>query len=526
MLSNSAAQDPGISYKARGVLGKMLSFDPGWVFHRSHLLKLSSNGRVSLTSSINELIAAGYLVKNEQKRGTKGRFANSDYEVYDQRPTSPTPDATEASNETAGPDKASFQILSDHRFVRIRNAAVRDPSTSDKAKGILLTMLSFPPDWRFSQAYLERFATDGEVSIGSGLAELMAAGYIARSAEQERDELGQFGAYIYTVADYRIGTEEDPLFQKADEDGISTVPPKPANGAVPRNPVPGKPVPRKPAHGEPTAKKTINKKTLPKNTLSSRPPALSESLRAEEPTTQGEKRKSLNGRILATFKNLHSNFLQEDPRRAKAWHGLDAAKQDAAFGAAQERKKNPHEPKAFSTVLKEELDLAAGLTRAAASTIDDEAKRARELHRTIAMEAQEMAFHNALDAGHDVETAEGLGIQAFKQKFAELSPHDFNATLDEPKPAAQENSADEAAPPTGANGLTGAVFQILSRHLVEIYRKNKQRMQAWNTLTPEQREQALSRVQADNKNQQDETAFVWALVAELDSATGLKGSPK
>src|SRR5690606_34687338 len=108
----------------------------------------------------------------------------------------------------------------------------------------------------------------------------------------------------------------------------------------------------KSVHGKSAPKKTVPKKTVEKKTVSKKsssvPAATASEPTAPSTTTQGE-RKSLNSKIQATFNALLPHPLSDDPRRKRAWNGLSAEQQDAAFRRAQERKKEPHVQRAFST---------------------------------------------------------------------------------------------------------------------------------------------------------------------------------
>lgn len=447
LLSNTAARDPKTSYKAKGILGTMLSFDPNWVFRTRHLLTLSTNGKASLRTGIHELVKAGYVVKNEQLRGDRGRWANTDYDVYDYPQRRPLPQATadpESNREQGaeGEGGRNYRLLVDNRYVKVRNAAMRDPATSFKAKGILLTMLSFPPDWEFSEEYLENFATDRVDAISTGLDELIAAGYILR-LEQQRKPNGHFGSSTYLVADYRIGTDEDPS-RDLTELAI-TAPGKSDHGeAAPGFSAHGEPAPGKSVHGEPApgksapkknvSKKTVEKKTDPKKSSSAHPQA------EPKATTQEGAKRGLDKKITATFKALLPQLFTDDPRRIKAWNGLTIDRQEEAFRRAQERKKNEYEHKAFSTVLKEELDIASGLARPAAQETTDrdpEAVADMAARRRAAEQAAEQRFNEV----YDDAIAEGATVEEATRRAGRESDLLRRQLLERP-------SNDDAASPT------------------------------------------------------------------------------
>ena len=83
-------------------------------------------------------------------------------------------------------------------FTRLDNGIFRDRRLSMKARGLLCTCLSLPPDWNFSVRGLSTLCSDKRTAIESALDELEAAGYLYRSRCQEHKENGTFGGTAYT----------------------------------------------------------------------------------------------------------------------------------------------------------------------------------------------------------------------------------------------------------------------------------------------------------------------------------------
>ena len=87
------------------------------------------------------------------------------------------------------------------KFTVVDNYALRDDNLSLKARGLLVTMLSFPDSWQFSENGLcSIFKKDGQSSIRSGLKELEEAGYLVRT--RTRDSLGRVSSVDWTIYDY------------------------------------------------------------------------------------------------------------------------------------------------------------------------------------------------------------------------------------------------------------------------------------------------------------------------------------
>jgi hypothetical protein len=71
-MNNKPIQDPSLSWAAKGLLGYFLALPETWEVHLRKLFCQSSSSRVATETALNELIAAGYVVKEqgEDKRRT------------------------------------------------------------------------------------------------------------------------------------------------------------------------------------------------------------------------------------------------------------------------------------------------------------------------------------------------------------------------------------------------------------------------------------------------------------------------
>jgi len=88
-IPNSVLNDPKLSWKAKGILCKLLSNRSDWAVYKSQLQQFSSDGRDSTTAGFNELIDRGYIVAI-RRHNDKGQFMGWDYVVYDE-PITETP---------------------------------------------------------------------------------------------------------------------------------------------------------------------------------------------------------------------------------------------------------------------------------------------------------------------------------------------------------------------------------------------------------------------------------------------------
>jgi hypothetical protein len=71
-MDNAPIQDPGLSWAAKGLLAYLLSLPETWEVHLRVLFAQSSSSRRYTEIALNELIAAGYVLKEqgENKRRT------------------------------------------------------------------------------------------------------------------------------------------------------------------------------------------------------------------------------------------------------------------------------------------------------------------------------------------------------------------------------------------------------------------------------------------------------------------------
>ena len=78
-MSNEPIQDSGLSWAARGLLAYLISLPEKWEPHLRDLFNRSPDGRRRTEAAMDELIAAGY-VKKEQGGNYR---SNTKYTVYE-----------------------------------------------------------------------------------------------------------------------------------------------------------------------------------------------------------------------------------------------------------------------------------------------------------------------------------------------------------------------------------------------------------------------------------------------------------
>lgn len=98
------------------------------------------------------------------------------------------------------------RVVKNCNYTTLSNYHFKDKRLSWKAKGLLSTMLSLPPDWNYTIEGLATLSGDGIKSTNSGLAELEKYGYLKR--KQLRDDNGHFSLTEYTIYEEPIEIEE------------------------------------------------------------------------------------------------------------------------------------------------------------------------------------------------------------------------------------------------------------------------------------------------------------------------------
>lgn len=83
-------------------------------------------------------------------------------------------------------------------YTVVDNTFIRDKNMSLKAIGLMLKMLSLPPEWDYSVAGLSAICKEGMTSIRSALKELEECGYLRR--ERRNSEKGYF-VYEYILTE-------------------------------------------------------------------------------------------------------------------------------------------------------------------------------------------------------------------------------------------------------------------------------------------------------------------------------------
>lgn len=82
IVDKTSSNDNRLSFKAKGIHMYLIGKPDDWEIYINHLAKVSTDGKDSVITGLNELFNYGYAYK-EQQRGEGGKFAGWDYHIYE-----------------------------------------------------------------------------------------------------------------------------------------------------------------------------------------------------------------------------------------------------------------------------------------------------------------------------------------------------------------------------------------------------------------------------------------------------------
>lgn len=122
-MSNVHLRDKALSLKAKGLLSLILSLPDGWEYSIKGLAAISKEGRDGINSGLQELEAAGYLVR-KPLRGAHGHFGQVEYVIYEtpQPPNTDIPDTANPDTEKPDTVTAKTKVRNDQEVGTILSA--------------------------------------------------------------------------------------------------------------------------------------------------------------------------------------------------------------------------------------------------------------------------------------------------------------------------------------------------------------------------------------------------------------------
>lgn len=118
VISNVFLNDKNLSFQCKGLLAYLLTKPNNWNINVKHLVTTSTDGRDTIYKSIDQLIKAGYIVREQGK--SNGKFKTFDYNVFElpmsplpENPDAAVPDTGSPDTETPDTNKYSGEINTD-----------------------------------------------------------------------------------------------------------------------------------------------------------------------------------------------------------------------------------------------------------------------------------------------------------------------------------------------------------------------------------------------------------------------------
>ena len=200
ILSNKIWDDNKLSVEAKGTLGYLLSRPPNWRVRPTQVARKLRLGRDKLYRIINECIEAGYVVRQQERKG--GVFKSVTYYVRDVASLSSTGLSDAALSNTAQPDTENQEALlknenstkTDSKQIISSNKAAapheRKPwASSGSARPLGLSKGAAPQSERpeVTQTRLAHRLGGGDVGLGWNMLGAMGEVQLNHWTARERD---------------------------------------------------------------------------------------------------------------------------------------------------------------------------------------------------------------------------------------------------------------------------------------------------------------------------------------------------
>lgn len=208
VVANTICRDRNLGAFERGILCTLLSRPKGWRYSIAGLTAILPNGRDAIRASIVRLEERGYL-RRGPSRDAQGCFAGEAWEII------------------ADPDlehEGETPTENGQGYTKVDNGLLYDDSLGAAERGIMVTLLSLPPNWDFSLTGLTRIMPTGKCAMAAGIKKLEARGYLWR--EQTRDAQGHFCSEVWVlVLNPKGSNAEKPMTENPLTDYRDTVKP-------------------------------------------------------------------------------------------------------------------------------------------------------------------------------------------------------------------------------------------------------------------------------------------------------------
>ena len=210
IIDNRVLEDTRLSWGARGMAAYLLSKPDTWEVMRQHLINQSPGGRGVVDSILEELGSFGYITREEQPRGERGRF-DSVTTIVHEVPTSGFPTNAQVAPRAKIDNGGKAQVGTDACFPR---------AVGREAVGRLAVDL---PRVRTDISITEEVRTEGEGLAAQAPQPLVPEDDAEKQKAQELTALafeqtpqpvtrgGRVAVFKRIEAELRVGTDADVL---------------------------------------------------------------------------------------------------------------------------------------------------------------------------------------------------------------------------------------------------------------------------------------------------------------------------
>jgi len=134
MINKNVLHNENLSWKARGIIGYLLSLPDDWNLYTEELERHSNkDGRESLASGIKELINNGYIIR-EQARTERGSFGAWNYTVLESPVLVETVKPESGLSESGQPATTNTHPTNTDLTKKINNKKKKIEKTDKKSK--------------------------------------------------------------------------------------------------------------------------------------------------------------------------------------------------------------------------------------------------------------------------------------------------------------------------------------------------------------------------------------------------------
>ena len=156
-MANYHLRDRDLSLRAVGLMSKMLSLPEDWDYTVAGLASICKEGREAVRKTLQELEAAGYLVRQQGRAG--GKFAGADDVLFEKPDTCPPMPGNLGNGEAPMPGKpvTGNPVTDIPPQVSINNQVRKDPPIAPQGASVSASTPKWKPErfeafWRYYPA--------------------------------------------------------------------------------------------------------------------------------------------------------------------------------------------------------------------------------------------------------------------------------------------------------------------------------------------------------------------------------------